>query len=115
MQRADRRNKSIDNGPDKAADSLKLECPFCKNVSYARPYFFMKDLREKHNYRLSLDEERLAKETLGKAKGRVLLDETFLEEHRQDMTQGSATFLAERATFWLREPYFYIFFLQMQP
>ena len=56
----------------------------------------------KHNYRLSLDEERSAKETLEKAKmqrssslpappkGRVLLDETFLEEHGQDMTDVAA-------------------------
>ena len=70
-------------------------------MSNTRSYFLIKHLREKHNYILSLDEERLAKETWEKAKmerssslaappkRRVMLDETFLEEHRQDMTVKS--------------------------
>ena len=88
------------NQPKKVVVSPKLECPFRKNVSYAGSYFIIKYLREKHNYRLSLDEERLANETLEKAMmerslavlagRREIQDETFLEEHGQEMTVESA-------------------------
>ena len=84
----------------KVAVSPKLECPFCQNVSYANSYFLTKHLREKHNYRLSLDEERLANETLEQAKmerdltarmkRREMLDETFSGEDEQVMTKESA-------------------------
>ena len=88
------------NQPKKVFVSPKLECPFGKNVSYIRSYFLIKHLREKHNCRLSLDEERLANETLEKAKmerslaasaeRREMRDETFFEEHGQEMTVESA-------------------------
>ena len=46
----------------------KLRCPFCKYATYSRVYFLMEHLRNKHNYRASLEEERSARETLEKAK-----------------------------------------------
>ena len=46
----------------------KLRCPFCNYATYSRVYFLMQHLRNKHNYRASLEEERLARETLEKAK-----------------------------------------------
>ena len=83
----------------KVAVSPRLECPFCKNVSYAKSYFLTKPLREKHNYRLSLDEERMANETLEQAKMETDLtvrmkrsgmrDETFSGEDEQVMTNES--------------------------
>ena len=83
----------------KVAGSPKLECPFCKNVSYAKSYFLTKHLREKHNYRLSLDEERLANETLEQAKMETDLSArmkrrempyvTFSGEEEQAMTNES--------------------------
>ena len=84
----------------KVAVSPKLECPFCKNVSYAKSYFLTKHLREKHNYRLSLDEEQLVNETLEQAKmetdlaewtkRREMPDETFSDEDEQVMTDETA-------------------------
>ena len=46
----------------------KLRCLFCKYATYSRVYFLMEHLRNKHNYRASLEEERSARETLEKAK-----------------------------------------------
>ncbi len=46
----------------------KLRCPFCNYATYSRVYFLMEHLRNKHNYRASLEEERSARETLEKAK-----------------------------------------------
>ena len=63
-----RREPSNINSKKKNNFPSKLKCPFCNYATYSRVYFLMDHLRNKHNYRPSLEEERSARETLEKAK-----------------------------------------------